>query len=101
MKFGLKDSDLKLILDEIIKHLGETSRPEIYIFGSRAKGNYRPYSDLDLLLKAEQYDKKSLSNIDLAELNTPYKVDFVLDDELYDAYREEIESHMVSLWRRL
>ena len=99
MKFGLSDSDLKLILDEIIKHLGETTSPEIYIFGSRAKGNYRPYSDIDLLLKADSYGKKSLSNIDLAELNTPYKVDFVLDKDLYDAYRDDIESHMICLWR--
>ena len=37
MKFGLSDSDLQLILDEIIKHLGETTRPEIYILDLEQK----------------------------------------------------------------
>ena len=97
MKFGLPEKELGSILSEINVHLGSTTQPKIFIYGSRVKGNAREFSDIDILLKAEFYDKKSLAHIDFSELDTVYKVDFVLDEDLYEGYREEIYRHMVQI----
>lgn len=97
MKFGLSDHDRSIIVDEIHQNLGSTLNPKIYIYGSRVKGNFREFSDIDLLLKADSFDLESLGRIDFAELDTPYKVDFILDKDLFRGYREEIEAHMVEL----
>lgn len=97
MNSGVSKSDLELIKNEIIKNLGQTKNPKIYLYGSRAKGNFRPYSDIDLLLIADQYDEQSLSQADFEQLDIPYKVDFVLDKDLFAAYRDEIHEHMVEL----
>ena len=75
-KFGLPVKtyeQIKLLLnsfDEI-----ET----IKIFGSRAKGNYKPNSDIDLILYGERITEKLLLHIasELDELPAPYKFDIV------------------------
>lgn len=52
---------------------------KVKIFGSRAKGNYKPNSDIDLVLFGENITEKLLLHIafDLDELSTPYKFDIV------------------------
>ncbi len=50
MKFGLRESDIDYIIKTIEKF------PEIdkaVIFGSRAKGNYKPGSDVDIAIYGE------------------------------------------------
>lgn len=93
MKYGISKKHLTLIIDEIKKNLGKTYSPKLYIYGSRVKGGFRPYSDIDLLLKSENYDEKALVKIDFDSLDIPYKVDFVLEKNLYSKYRDEILSH--------
>lgn len=95
MKFGLPEEDIIEIKNEIFKNLGETINPKVYIYGSRVKGNYRKFSDIDLLLRADTFDEKSLSMIDFSNLITPFKVDFVLDKDLFEDYKKEIYSHYV------
>ena len=59
----------------------------IKIFGSRAKGNYKPYSDIDLVLYGANLTEKLSLHIksELEELPTPHKFDVVnynsLDEE--------------------
>jgi uncharacterized protein len=47
MMFGLRDDDLQIIHAVLAEH-GEIE--SAWIFGSRAKGNYRPGSDVDIAL---------------------------------------------------
>lgn len=94
MIFGIPSAEFKIIVDEIKSHLGQTTNPRLYIFGSRAKGKFREYSDIDLLLKADHYDLSQLKKIDFSELYTAYKVDFVIDPDLHPPYRDEIYSSM-------
>ncbi|MFI5201714.1 MAG: nucleotidyltransferase family protein [Candidatus Kapaibacterium sp.] len=56
------------------------------IFGSRAKGNYRPSSDIDLVLWGN-ISRNILAGIagELEELPLPYKFDV----EAYDSIRHE------------
>ncbi len=50
------------------------------LYGSRAKGNYRPGSDIDLTLEGEGLDLSTLHKIenDLDDLLLPYKIDLSL-----------------------
>ena len=100
MRFGLNEKNISLILNEIKSNLGSTVNPNIYIYGSRVKGNFREFSDIDLLLKADSYDERALLHLDFSELNIPYKVDFVLDKDLFEGYRDEIEGHMIKFESR-
>lgn len=97
MIYGVPESDLQLIINEIKQKLGNTIEPKLYIYGSRAKASYRPFSDIDLLLTAKVFDEVSLERCDFESLNTPYKVDFVLEKNLYLPYKEEIFAHMKEL----
>jgi len=51
----------------------------VKIFGSRAKGNYKPSSDIDLVVFGNNITEKLLLHIasELDELPTPYKFDVV------------------------
>ncbi|MDN5323646.1 MAG: uncharacterized protein PWQ67_2100 [Clostridia bacterium] len=58
MNFGLSESDLDYIIKAIRKF------PEIekaVIFGSRAKGNYKPGSDVDIAIYGENITMNTLS----------------------------------------
>lgn len=57
---------------------------EAILYGSRAKGNYRPGSDIDLTLKGNELSHRDLLNIELAldDLLLPYKIDLSLHHQL-------------------
>lgn len=50
---------------------------EVILYGSRAKGNFRPGSDVDLTLKGEGLDLQLLNTInrDIDDLLLPYTFD--------------------------
>jgi predicted nucleotidyltransferase len=48
---GMNDQDITSLLDDITRRIREVSDPEqIILFGSRARGDSRPDSDVDLLI---------------------------------------------------
>ncbi len=73
--FGLKESDLKNIIS-ILQQQKEVE--ECFIFGSRAKGNYRRGSDVDIAVKGQLIDLKIISRISYLlneETTMPYHFD--------------------------
>ena len=73
-QFGLSSS----VVEKIIKVLREY--PEIdqaILYGSRAKGNYRVGSDIDLALIGKAFTERQLLELEvqLDELLLPYKID--------------------------
>lgn len=74
--FGLQDFDLKIIC-EVLRRYPDIE--EALIFGSRAMGNYKPGSDIDIALKG-QLSEETLNHV-FRELNEraplPYKFDVV------------------------
>ena len=58
--FGLKDSDLNQIR-KVLQQFPEVE--EAFIYGSRAIGNYRKGSDVDLALKGLQLNRDVVSRI--------------------------------------
>ncbi len=100
MKFGISDShwhDLEQMLLAKIR----SQKLKVYIFGSRAKGKYHPFSDIDLLVDdANQVMNLSVINDALEEIensNFPYKIDLVYSTELASSYREDVEKTKILL----
>ena len=65
MKYGLKDSDLTCIV-ESIKRFHDID--EVVLFGSRAKGNFKKGSDVDLAIRGEKITSNTLSQIGRAHV---------------------------------
>lgn len=77
MTYGLSDSQLEQII-EVFKNQTEIER--VVLYGSRAKGNFKDYSDIDITLFGNEL---TLSNqqkikIELDDLFLPYKFDVSL-----------------------
>lgn len=76
MKFGLSDS----IIENMQRVFESNSKVDkVLVFGSRAKGNYRKASDIDLAVKGQDltYDDILNLGVKLDALNLPYKVDLI------------------------
>ncbi len=89
-KFGLKESDLKSIV-EYLKGFDNIS--EAILFGSRAKGNYKHGSDVDIALKGD-IDFRTITRLSYLlnqESLMPYKFDIV--DYSY-THHEELKDHI-------
>lgn len=77
VKFGLKQA----ILDKINKVF--SAHPfiqQVILYGSRAKGNFRNGSDIDLTIRGEDVTLSQLLKIEneLDDLLLPYKIDLSL-----------------------
>ncbi len=59
---------------------------QVILFGSRAKGSYRPGSDIDLCLDAPSLTLRQQLEIEtrLDDLLLPWKIDLVLMHEIYN-----------------
>jgi predicted nucleotidyltransferase len=97
--FGLKDSDL-LAVTETFRH-----EPRILaaaVFGSRAKGDYKPYSDVDIVLYGDlQPTDVERILCDLDELPLVYRFDVVAYGLVKNPeFRQHIERVAVSIYER-
>ena len=73
-RFGLKEATINKIMAVFEKY---TQIDKILLYGSRAKGNYRNGSDIDLTLIGDQLNYSQLSSIesDIDDLFLPYSFD--------------------------
>lgn len=91
LEFGLPQTTIRIIRDILAK---VPAVDKAVIYGSRAKGNNRPGSDIDLTLFGRDLDLDMLGKIatDLDELPIPYQVDLSLFDRIdHVGLREHIE----------
>ncbi|MCO5250369.1 MAG: nucleotidyltransferase domain-containing protein [Candidatus Kapabacteria bacterium] len=74
MMFGLENNVIAAI-NSVFEKIPEVE--EVIIYGSRAKGNYRAGSDIDLTLIGKDLDYSILTkiNIEIEELHLPYLFD--------------------------
>ncbi len=77
MPYGLKQKHI-IAINSVFKKYPEIEKAIIY--GSRAKGNFRNGSDIDLTLTGSNLNIKTLFKIDteLDDLLLPYKIDLSL-----------------------
>lgn len=73
-RFGLTEEVLSKI-KSVFEHYENID--EVVLYGSRAKGNYRPGSDIDLTLKGKELNLKIINKIsnELDDLLLPYGFD--------------------------
>lgn len=76
MKFGLSDTVIEE-LHEVFRRHPEVEK--ILIFGSRAKGNYRSGSDIDLAVVGKGLDYRKLLTLqcEIDELELLYNIDLL------------------------
>ena len=101
MAFGLTTKDIELIRSAIEVH---SEIEEVVVFGSRAMGNHKNGSDVDLAIKGNGVSLRTISRLGAQlneELPLPYQFD-VIDDALIDtpALRKHIDSFGIVLFHR-
>jgi predicted nucleotidyltransferase len=79
--FGLPDSAIKRIRTVFAKY---DEIKKVILYGSRAKGNYRLGSDVDLCIEGESLSLTQLLNIEneLDDLLLPWKIDLSLKHKI-------------------
>ncbi|HBH82873.1 MAG: hypothetical protein A2X03_15645 [Bacteroidetes bacterium GWA2_40_15] len=76
MPYGLSET----VIEKLISVFSSNSEiDEVIIFGSRAKGNYKEGSDIDISLKGAGITSSLIRKIELEidNLYLPYKVDLI------------------------
>ncbi|WP_195670214.1 nucleotidyltransferase family protein [Bacteroides intestinalis] len=97
-KYGISATNGKRITD-ILSQYAEVQ--ESILFGSRAKGNFKPGSDIDLAVKGP-VSKDTLSALLTAfeESLLPYFVDVVIYEHITnEALREHIDRVGISIYK--
>lgn len=97
MKFGLPEQIMQAIIKELQKR-ENVSRA--VIFGSRARGDYKYNSDIDLAVYCEGKLPAGLW-LDLDEAAGIYKIDVIdMNSPLDEKLRQRIEEQGVEIYRR-
>lgn len=85
--------DPRTVLDEVVRRIVEVAQPdEIILFGSAARGEIGPHSDLDFLVvkSGVPHRRRLAQEIDLAMFGIPVPVDIlVVTPEDIQAHREK------------
>lgn len=100
MKYGLSEATIEKICGVFARF---PAIEKAVLYGSRAKGNFKPGSDIDITLygKALSSDLCSTIASELDDLLLPYTIDLSIFAELNHAkLREHIERVGVSLYER-
>ena len=81
MSYGLSNNDINNIQSVFNKF---PAIEQAILYGSRAKGNFKNSSDIDIALKGKGIDLSLLASINsqLDDLIIPYKVDLFLFDRI-------------------
>lgn len=92
--------------EQLIQRIREIGRnyaiEKIILFGSRARGDHKPTSDIDLaIFPLPEFDCRGRVISDLEDLNTLLKIDTTFINESIDAkLLKNIEKEGVSLYDR-
>ncbi len=91
--------DRDLVIKILREYLPENAR--VWVFGSRAKGTARRFSDLDLLIDVggTKLDNKIKSDLawDFEESDLPYKVDIADWNSISGKFKKNVEAHRLEL----
>lgn len=97
--FGLSSDQYEYILKNVVYPL-ERLGAQVWCFGSRARGDFKTFSDLDLMVEFNSDPKNKLQGADtdisskisqiaekLSHSNFPYKVELVLFSQFAESYK--------------
>jgi predicted nucleotidyltransferase len=85
IKFGLKESSIEQIKQIFLRY---PTIDKAILYGSRAKGNYKQGSDIDLTLIGENINHDQLWQIaiEIDDLLLPYLVDLSIFDDIDNSH---------------
>jgi len=88
---------IRLIVEELKKH-----RPnKIILFGSRARGDYKKQSDIDIAVDINlPFREKRKIKEKIDEISGLYSVDIVFLDEITDDFRKKILEEGIVLYEK-
>ena len=74
--YGLTDNELEKLCNLFRKH---EEIEQAVLYGSRAKGNFKPFSDIDITLMGDRLTYNTLSSLsdEIDDLLLPYSVDLL------------------------
>ena len=89
--YGLDKRDWLFVRKVLIEPL-QSMNCKVFVFGSRARGDFKKYSDLDILVETDQDISQVLGRIEekLEESSLPIKVDIVLEKNLAKSYQTSV-----------
>lgn len=89
MKFGLSDDQFNFLLEQVALPL-QKKGATIWCFGSRARGDHRIFSDVDLMVESDLELIHEIGEIQeiLSKSNFPFKVDIVEYRNFADSYKQ-------------
>jgi len=84
MHYGLSELQFSQIIKVFAKH---KEIDEVILYGSRAKGTDKPYSDIDITIKGDNinFSLQQKIEIELDDLLLPYKFDVSLFNTIDNA----------------
>jgi len=100
MRYGLSEQTIEKICAVFARH---PAIDRAVLYGSRAKGNFKPGSDIDLALFGDSLTSRELGIIDeeLDDLLLPYQIDLSIFNQVDHAkLREHIERVGVIFYQR-
>ncbi|MWJ28511.1 nucleotidyltransferase domain-containing protein [Halomonas sediminis] len=88
-RFGLSQDDIEKLCGVFERY---PQIQQVVVYGSRAKGNYRPGSDIDLTIMGHlDWLTFNQLEIDLDDLLLPYQIDLSLHEHIDNA---ELKAHI-------
>jgi len=90
------------IIREIVNREIRDEHAELYLFGSRARGENRQTSDIDLALRSDTDLTSTLVRLreKFEESLIPYEVDVLQLEKAGEAFQEEIKREGVLIWKK-
>lgn len=99
-KYGILEEDISKIIS-ILNNNSKTKK--IILFGSRAKGNFDPGSDIDIAWFGDglNFDDKIQAGLAYEDLFLPYKLDLVVYRQIKEpALKEHIDRVGILLYEK-
>ena len=98
MMFGLEDRHLDFIKEMLKKHI-KNPAAEFYIFGSRAKGTHKQYSDVDIAVNSPDltFDARLKLSADFENSTFPYEVDIIDLNNTAESFKNIIKNDLIKL----
>lgn len=100
MPYGLTDIELQKLL-EVFAQNGRIE--QVILYGSRAKGNFKPFSDVDITLVGSELSRDDLNKViqEIDDWLLPYQFDISLKHKLKNvALIDHIERRGIEIYKK-
>jgi predicted nucleotidyltransferase len=96
-RFGITEQHWEILTRLLFQPIREVGG-KVWVFGSRARGDYRKFSDLDLLIEGAVPSQLLASAGEALEESTlPFRVELVCESDLAETYRSTVLKEKVEL----